>query len=92
VVILHLHSPGGSCGLPGTDLEPHCAHTHIQTTQMRLERKWKCLKITSLSTSLFNCPFVPSQGGYCFGKLVTCTCRNMIFENSKFKFSNRNLD
>ena len=40
VVILHLHTTGGSCGLPGTDLELHCAHTHIQTTQMRFERRW----------------------------------------------------
>jgi hypothetical protein len=31
VVILQLHTTSGSCGLPGTDLEPHCAHIHIQT-------------------------------------------------------------
>ena len=92
VVILHLHTTGGSCGLPGTDLEPHCAHTHIQTTQMRLERKWKCMKVTSLSASLLNRHFDPSQDGYCFGKLVTWNFRKTIFENSKFKFSNRNLD
>ena len=90
VVILHLHTTGGSCGLPGTDLEPHCAHTHIQTTQMRLERKWKCMKVTSLSASLLNRHFDTSQDGYCFGKLVTWTFRKTIFENSKFKFSNRN--